>query len=334
MSLLSDPTNPINTENTSYYTNNVYAFVATGGFQMERVFDPSFRDFTVVPIFDTTDSVQIMFDVATFNAKLGLVKNATNDGIVSTTFDKVEDYFTNPDGTERNVITITSEDLRSGVNVNGKQVMSLGKYVTLYSDFTNYVTAYFGFDGGFSSLFTAASEFSIDTTNVFNAESFVRLLHGESKSATGCYINDLSGSITISNITELLRFAIDANCFGNRTPDTVDADGNAQFGTGSGTAVDPYYKSNYGMGDGFVAGDLIWVPTGTTITLNLVIDSESFAPMNNVGPAIADANYTQTTTYTGLNFSQTTNATTTLITRTVKAPLLIKLVNASTIAAL
>ena len=330
-SSLSDPPNPINNiSHTAAYTSPVYAFVASGGFQMERVFDPSFRPFNVVPVFDVTDSVQVLFDVASFNAKLRLFKNSTNDGLVSTSFNKVEDYFTHPDGSHLDSITISSTEFKNGVSA--KQIVSLGKYVTLYSDFKNYVTSYFGFDGGFSSLFVAASEFNIDTNNVFNAASFIRLLNGETLDAAGSYIKDLSGSITVSNITKLLRFAIDANCFGNRMPTTEDAQGNRI--EGSGTAIDPVYKSNYGMGDGFVAGDLIWVPSGTTITLNLDIDSESFAPTNNVGPETATANYTQTTSYTGTNFSQTTNATTTLITRTVKAPLLIKLVNASTIAAL
>ena len=330
---LSMPSYPINNINTdTFYTNTVYAFVATGGFQMQRVFDPSFREFEVVPTFDVTDSVQVLFDVATLNAKLGLYKNATNDGVVSSAFDKVEDVFMDSNGNEISSITISTADFKSGINTNGKQVISVGKYTTLYLDFKNYVSSYFGFDGGFSSLFAAASEFSIDTNNEFNNLSFIRLMHGETQTAFGSYINDLSGSITISNLTKLLRFAIDANCFGNRTPVTTDANGNRV--EGSGTAIDPVYKSNYGIEDGFVAGDLIWVPTGTSITLNLDIDSEGFMPLNNSGPSYAEMNYSQTTSYDTVNFSQTTVATTTLITRTVKAPLLIKLVNASTIAAL
>ena len=77
---------------------------------------------------------------------------------------------------------------------------------------------------------------------------------------------------------------------------------------------------------------MIWVPSGITITLKLDIDSESFLPINNVGPAFASSNYTQTTSYSGPNFSQTITATRNRITKTVKAPLLIKLVDASTIA--
>lgn len=327
---MNSPEYPINDiNNTTFYTSSVYAFAATGGFQMARHFDPSFREFQIVPVFDVTNSVQVMFDVATFNAKLGLIKNETNDGVEITSFNVIDDYFTDSEGNEISSINISSTDLQTGIDVNGKQVISVGRYTTLYSDFKRYVRTYFGFHGGFSSLFAAASEFNIDMSGAFNNVAFVRLLNGETQTASGEYINDLSGSITINNITKLLRFAIDANCFGNRTPASIDASGN-EVG-GSGTAVDPNFKSNYGMADGFVAGDLIWVPSGITIVLNLTVDSEAFSPVNNVGPAYSE-NYTETTTYTNVNFTQTTVATTNLINRTVKSPLLIKLVNASTIA--
>lgn len=319
---LSDPINDIS--QTGTYATTVYALSATGGFTMERGFDDiKFRAADAISRFDVTDAVQILFDVATFNAKLGLVKDAANENIVSSTFDAVDDCF-KADGDEISSIELTATELTNGMNTDGKQVISVGKYATLYSDFKNYVASYFGFDGGFSSLFAAASEFNIDTNNVFNGASFVRLLNGETVDPSGHYISDLSGSITISNLTKLLRYAVDTNCFGNRTPDSDP----------NGSSVDPSYNSNYGIEDGFIAGDLIWVPEGTTITLKLAIDSEAFLPLNNLGPSFAATNYSQSTSYTGANFSQTTSATTNLITRTVKAPLLIKLADASTIAAL
>jgi hypothetical protein len=311
-------------DHTGVYAATIYALSATGGFTMERGFDDiQFREADAIARFDVTDAVQILFDVATFNAKLGLVKDATNENIVSSAFDAVDDCF-KAGGTEVASVSLSAAELIAGVNVDGNQVVSVGKYATVYSDFKNYVSSYFGFDGGFSSLFAAASEFNIDTDNHFDGESFVRLLNGEEEAVEGNYISDLSGSITVSNLTRLLRYAVDTNCFGNRTPD-VDP---------SGTSVDPSYNSNYGVEDGFIAGDMIWIPAGTTIILKLAIDSESFLPINNVGPTLATANYTQSTTYSGANFSQNTTATTNLISRTVRAPLLIKLVDAATIAAL
>lgn len=130
--------------------------------------------------------------------------------------------------------------------------------------------------------------------------------------------NDLSGSITISNINNLLRHAVDANVFGNRTPN-VDP---------QGSSVDPSYNSNYGVGDGFLDGDIIWVPAGTTIKLSVGIDSESFLPINNIGPATsADLRMSQDTNFGTGNFSQATSASVTKISRTLKAPLMIRVSN-------
>jgi hypothetical protein len=69
-----------------------------------------------------------------------------------------------------------------------------------------------------------------------------------------------------------------------------------------------------------LANDLIWVPAGVKVTLRLAIDPESFNPINNKGP-----DYVQNTNFTNVNFSSVTNASTTLIERVVRAPLLIRL---------
>lgn len=308
--------------NTTAYEDEVYALSATGGFTMERGFDDIKLAAADAPVHvNVTNSVQVLMDVATFNAKLGLVKNATNTAVTSTSFSAVDDFFKVADA-EVSSITLSSAEFTAGI-AKSTQVISVGKYETLYSGFQSYVAAYFGFDGGFSSLFTSASEFSIDSTNVFNGASFKSLLTASAQAAEGRYISDLSGSITISNITKLLKYAVDANVFGNRTP------------SGDGTAVDSVNSLNYGVADGFIAGDLIWVPAGTTIKLHLDIDAESFAPLNNIGSTNGSAlASSQSSTFTDTNFTMNTSASTTVIDRVCTAPLLIKLVDASTIAAL
>ena len=300
------PVNPPHSINdptvSGTYSGNVYALAASGGFEMERGFDDIKFRATSEPVYiDVTNSIQVMMDIATFESKLGA-------------FDPVSDEFANDE------ITISATEFKNGVT-KGAQVISVGRYSSLYADFQTYVATYFGFDGGFSSLFAAASEFAIDTNNVFNGASFVSLLNGVSETPEGAYISDLSGSIKISNINKLLRYAVDADVFGNRTPGS----------SGDAGAVDPNNTNNWGVEDGFVVGDLIWVEAGTTVTLNLAIDYESFNPINNIGPNNV---LNQTTNVTSGVFQTTTNATTTLITRTVKAPLLIKLVAGSTISAL
>ena len=220
-----------------------------------------------------------------------------NDKLDLTSFDPVTDAF----GVDS--ISLNAAELKGALIADS--VISVGIYSTLYQDFTDYVAAYFGFNGGFSSLFVAASEFAIDRTspesaNVFDAASFIALLNGDSiVDELGHYTNELTGEIVIANIAKLLKYSVEGNVFGNRIP-----------------SLDP--ANNPGVSYGFLAGDLIWVPEGTQITLKLAIDSEALAPLNNLSAANG-------TTDVAL-FETATNATTTLITRVVHAPLLIKLV--------
>jgi hypothetical protein len=286
---LPEPEFAINNPDPSgnVFEGEVYAFNAEGGFTMERGFDDIKLAAQTAPVHvDVTESIQITMDVALFNGKLDL-----------TSFDPETDSFAEDE------IVITAEDLTAGVT-DPSQVLSVGKYATLYSDFQAYVAAYFGFDGGFSSLFVAASEFAIDDDNHFDGASFIALLTGVAPDASGSYVSDLSGSITITNIAQLLKYSVDGNIFGNRNPE----------------------DKNWGVSDGFVAGDLIWIPAGTTITLKLAIDPEALTPLNNVGNGYGQATAdTHQASFNGL-FVLDTTATTELITRVAQAPLLIKLV--------
>jgi hypothetical protein len=274
------------------YATTVYAFGATDGFVMERQFDDiTLRPADAISRFDVTDAVQVKVDASVLNAKLG-------------TFDTVTDSFL-IDGETVDEVTFTSNDFRTAL-ASTDDVISVGSLSTLYSDFKSYVGVYFGFNGGFETLFAAASEFTIDEDDLFEADSLVALIQGEAagEDPAAPYTKVMTGSITISNITKLLRYAVDSNCFGNRVP--------------SGSAASD--ETNFGVNNGFLANDLIWVPTGIEVTLKLAIDAESFNPINNRGP-----NYVQNTDLTEGNFSSQTTATTTLITRVVKVPMLIRL---------
>jgi hypothetical protein len=280
------------------YSAPVYAFGATNGFEMERQFeDIALRPADAIQRFDAVNSVQVTVEASVLNAKLG-------------TFDTVDDCFKIEDE-EVSEITFTSDDFRTAL-ASTEDVISVGSLSTLYSDFKSYVGTYFGFNGGFETLFAAATEFVIDEDDVFDADSLVALIAGTAlgEEPATPYTKVMTGSITISNITKLLRYAVDSNCFGNRVPDNT-------AGT-SGAADDAI---NFGVNNGFLANDLIWVPAGITVTLKLAIDAESFNPINNRGP-----NYVvQDTTVEAGNFSSTTSATTTLINRVVKVPMLIRL---------
>jgi hypothetical protein len=302
-----------NTLITGPYTGAFYAFTASGGYVLEEGFD-SIRllEQTQINQYDMTNAVQVLFDVRTFNQKLGLYKDAANIGIVSTTFDSVHDTF------QSDSITLSAQEFVNGMSAH--QIVSVGSYSTMYSDFVSYINAYFGYAGGFSSLFNGASEFNINN-GLFDASALMNLITNNGyNDGSGGYITNLSGTITVSNINATLRYAVDSNVFGNRS-------------TGGNNDIAYYdacgnFFQNYGASDGFIAGDLIFLPTGTQITLNVNIAAEPFLPVNNVGPSNVST-LTQNTNYGSGNFCQNTRASTTNINRVLTAPLLIKLANLS-----
>ncbi len=286
---LTDAAN--NASHTGAYASTVYAFYSTGGFEMERQFDDiKLREADSIQRYDATNAVQVKVAASVLNAKLG-------------TFNDADDCF-KIGGVETTSIKFTSDDFRTAL-ASTDDVISVGSLETLYSSFKTYVGQYFGFNGGFETLFAAASEFTIDGDDVFDNESLVALIGGTGAiGAAAPYTKIMTGEITIGNITKLLRFAVDSNCFGNRTPS-----GSTSADTG-----------NFGVNNGFLANDLIWVPAGVKVTLRLAIDPESFNPINNKGPT-----YVQDTTVDNGNFQSNTTASTTLIERVVMAPLLIRL---------
>ena len=292
------------------FIGQFYAFLATGGFTIEQGF-ATVKLLKQNPLskYDMTNALQVKYDVALFNKKLGIVKDASNQTVIDSSFIFTLDRFPN------DIITITAEEFVQ--NMTPQQVISVGTYYSLYSDYVSYVSKYFGYSGGYASLFSQSSEFDINA-GVFDASAFVNIITGKSPDPSGNYVNNLTGSISIYNINNLLRFAIDSNAFGNRDP---------VAGT---DASDPTNPSNYGLADGFAAGDIILVPNGTTITLKLLVDPELYGPINNIGPSNV-SNLTQQSNfiekYGANNYTETSSASYTNITRVLTAPLMIKLVD-------
>lgn len=291
----------------SCYAGLLYAFGASGGFVMEQGIDSILlRIDDLLQQYDVTNALQIDMDVALFNCKLGLIKNLLNNEVIDSSYNYETDEF------PVDSITLTAEEFIE--HVTHDSIRCLGRLSTLYSDFISYVHAYFGFSGGFASIFSGDQEFDINN-GIFDASAFLNLIHYQAPNGNGSYVKDLSGSITISNLNSLLRNAVDANVFGNRDPSN---------GT---TAVDPMNHANYGVNDGFIADDLIFVPYGITIKLNLDIDPEIFNPVNNIGPSNL-TNYINTHQLNnGQYFTTTINSTLTNINTTITVPLLIRLKN-------
>lgn len=303
----------------SYYSGFYYAMVALGGYTMQQGFD-TIKLAMEQPMtrYDVTQALQVTFDVRVFNTKLGIIKDSRNISILDSSFNASQDRF------PIDTITLTADEFVAGMSA--AQVISVGTYSTMYRDFAEYVNAYFGYAGGFASLFSKTSNYSYNN-GVFDANTVMNIITAKAMDSSGSYVNSVGGSITVYNVNNIIRFAVDSNVFNNRDP------------VNGYTASDPTNHANYGLGDGFFAGDLILVPTGTTITLNLGIDLEAYNPINNIGTNNVTAinelsNFTQKyllptdAGYPG-KYSEATTASLNKITRTLTAPLLIKLDNLS-----
>jgi len=270
------------------YTGMYYALTGTGGFTIQQ----GLKNITMTPInrinqYDVTSSIQVLLPVSLFNAKLG-------------TYDSVNNVWQNEN------ITISNTEFVANVNASAK-VITVGSLSTLYSDFILYVNEYFGYANGFSTIFTLSSQ--IDVNNgVFDANTFVKLIGGSDLNppnvSTGQYVSDLSGAINFGYINELLSNVISANPFNNRPT------------TGNGGA-------GYTLQDGFITGDLLFVPTGLTITLNMMMNTNNIT-LNNLGIAYL-ASLNASSNYVSGYFSSNTTVTGNEISTTVKAPLLIQL---------
>lgn len=267
-------------------TGSQPVFTATGGYTFDQSYNPiTLATQQEVTSVDVTNALQIEISRSVLNAKLG-------------------DFSLSGNTFANDSITISSADL-SGAITSSSQVVSVGKLSTAYEDFIQYVTAYFSM-GGFETLFENAYDFSANTEHIFDAAAVDKLIHAQA--ATGVSeVAPVSGSITISDISQRLRYALDFNTFGNR---------NANANPDAANGVE----------DGFVAGDYIWIAAGITLKLHLAVGNEAEITnlVNNIGPSNAASTGTAIdSSFTGA-FSATTTATgLTLIERTVVAPLLI-----------
>jgi photosystem II stability/assembly factor-like uncharacterized protein len=280
------------TPNTYYYHEGYYySFTASGGYVGETG-APSLR-YNINAIFDKfdmTDAIQVLFDVKTFNRKIGLIKDASNANVVDTSFNQTSGNF------PVDSLTVNAHEFVAGMHEN--QVISVGRYKSLYSDFSAYVRQYFSY-GSFISLFSSAASYEINN-GIFDPSALIQAIHVSPKNSAGAYVKDLSGSITVSNINNLLRTASAMNIFGNR--------------------------DNAAPDDGFLSGDLIFIPNGTQFTMNVdinVTNSLTLQGIFNVDVSNQDTNYISPNQL----YSRTSIPTLNLISRVVTAPLLIRLAN-------
>lgn len=279
------------------YIGLFYAYEASGGYVMEQGIATIYMiPYGQINQYDVTQAFQVNFDVRVFNEKLGLYKDASNIGIIESSYNNITNSFPNDS------VNLSAPEFRLGVSESN--ILSVGQYTTLYSDFETLLNAYFGFPQGFTSLFSLESQININN-GIFDASAMVNLMNYSALNASGEYINTMTGDITIKNVNALLRFACQQNPFNNRTTQTPK--------------------------DGFINNDLIYVPTGTTVTLVAnFVNTDSSTNYITILPDALVQIQAQSGDFTNGDYSQVTTFNETSIVRVVKVPLFIRLSNLST----
>lgn len=235
------------------YQGTFYAFDASGGFHLaEGIAKVNLAEQSSLELFDLTNCVQVMMDVRLFNQKLGVMKDTSANTAVldacsnwifpystlQTSYDKKLQYFLDNSG-QIDSVSVSAQEFSTDISYGGNMaILSVGVLATLYDDFDNYVKQYFGYAGGFASLFDSAGTFEIGEG--FNETKLFNLITDASGTGTwgvdACgnptfnannasgefeYNAEIQGGITISNIVKSLRFAVDSNIFNNRHPQGI-----------------------------------------------------------------------------------------------------------------
>jgi photosystem II stability/assembly factor-like uncharacterized protein len=278
---------PNNRNTNGSYSGNCYAFGASGGFIVQQGFsEVILHEPDVLDKYDVTDAIQVQFSARTLNKKIGILKDSSNIRVVEAWYNPTTEKL------GHDSLKLCACEYSNGLNFDS--VISVGRLKHLYTDFKSTVNSYFGDPGGFASIFANANEFDINSGGVFDASAYIQVINSSSFTMSGSFVSDLSGDVHIYNINDTLKWVVDTNIFRNRSPS----------------------DRNYGMVDGFIAGDLVFIPEGFTITLSLDIEAETLLPINNVGPAFLNTirdklNWTRgyvkrTTTWSTTNITQTT----------------------------
>lgn len=241
------------------YQGAFYAFDASGGFHLaEGIAKVDLAAQSNLELFDLTNCVQVMMDVRLFNQKLGVMKDVSSNTAImnransntlwefpyttlNTSYDRRSQVFSDSSGNQVDSISLNAQEFSYDISNGGNMsVLSVGVLATLYDDFDDYVKQYFGYAGGFASLFESAGTFEIEEG--FNEDKLFRLITDASHNGTWSndafgnpvftntssvgefkYNADISGSISINNIVQSLRFVVDSNIFGNRHPQGIES---------------------------------------------------------------------------------------------------------------
>jgi hypothetical protein len=312
------------TSGNTYYTS-AYALSASGGYTLTQQFPTiTLAKAPIVSSYSLVNAVQVRILASEFYNLLGTFNSATNMW--------ANDSVTLGANSFKNAVVA----VKNSYSDISHAIVSVGYFSNVYSDYTNYVNNYFGAEMGSINIFGAGVYFSYKPNGDtgFGSTDFYNLLtgspggtspnYGSYPDVSGGITGDIgnatlpaaalaaqttypsiatAGSITISDINNTLHYVANNDIFGNRS-----------------TAPDFNNTDNKSISSGFIPGDLIYIPNGIEIVLDLQI-------LPGVNPT--PSNWTTTTVTTqniiGGGVSYTESSMDELL-RVYTAPLLIELI--------
>ena len=227
-----DSETPFNQD--SQYIGVYYAIPAIGGFNIEQHFGTiPLITYLETKELDLTSALQLKVNVRTFNEKIGLVKDASNNAILQTSVDTSDNMFSIQD------ISFNYQDLMPDITTD--TIISVGGFSTMYRDFERNIINYYEHADNVS-LFNDSSRAILEGPD-FTKNDFVDMF--TTTNSDGGY--DISGQINIYRISTMLQNLYNNDPFQNRVNKTYE--------------------------EGFIAGDIILISSGITIRLDLLSET-------------------------------------------------------------
>lgn len=209
---------------------DVYYIPAIGWFNIEQHFGTIPLNNVIIQDLDLTLALQLKVNVSTFNEKIGLIKDASNNTIIQSSFDSSNNAFSIDD------ISFNYQDILPDIITDN--VISVGGFSSVYRDFKRNIINYYEHADNVS-LFNDTSKIILEEPE-FTKDDFVNIF--TTINYDGGY--DISGQISISKISDILSNLYVNNPFLNRTDKTYE--------------------------DGFIEGDLISLSSGISIRFDLL----------------------------------------------------------------
>lgn len=276
----------VDNSNNILFDSSSNVIIGTGGFGVDITLrgPVDFIDelLALVADFDLTNALQIEFDVKIFNEKLGLYKNSNNTIITSTTFDETTSEFPS---------FSIEVDYGEFITVVSKyEIISLGSFEQIYSDFNYQVKRYFHFPND-AILFDFDSRDDMNN-NEFTREELIRKFYDITRDENGSVTRSFSGSFMIYDVNLILEKLNEEDPFDNRA------------------------VNNYTIRDGFVAGDKVLILPGMTIDMGVVLHNTFGLDLQELSLDLSQC-------------SHTNSSPSVLFEKHYRTPMLLELVNRS-----